>query len=260
MTVGPELELGIPEDLVDMIFQSLQPTPGLKETLFLWDLDDMFVTTRRLWERKKPKHLRRPVKPVGTSLIVAKETNEARIRAQKEAEAKELGESLIVQHAATPQLVRHALERDFVSTVACWNLELDWRGKGTITRSQFLGMMYRCGICGNLQKLWDDFTQNRGDEASMTFMDLDPDAQLFLNERRAELLQKYGTLRQAWSEGLSLQLLREQREVSYGQLQCTCATWNFDGKLLQDFTDACKEALPLLKDDKVLGSAQKSTQ
>lgn len=65
----------------------------------------------------------------------------------------------------------------------------------------------------------------QGDEASMTFMDLDRDAQLFLNarspdeaqrssgpwrvrrwsrfakERRAELLQKYGTLRKAWSEG-----------------------------------------------------------
>ena len=82
--------------------------------------------------------------------------------------------------------------RDFVSTVACWNLELDWRGKGerlrsseskwhcdalckyvyqfswfvmnihyfwrtrsvkprgTITRSQFLAMMYRCGICGKV--------------------------------------------------------------------------------------------------------------
>lgn len=42
-----------------------------------------------------------------------------------------------------PQLVRHALARcvfflsfqweiarDFVSTLACWTLELDWRGKG----------------------------------------------------------------------------------------------------------------------------------
>lgn len=224
-------ELEIPGDMVDMIFHSLQPTPGVKDILFLWDLDDMFVTTRRLWERKKPKHLRRPVKPVGTSLIVAKETNEARIRAQKEAEAKELGESLIVQHAATPQLVRHALERDFVSTVACWNLELDWRGKGTITRSQFLAMMYRCGICGNLQKLWDDFTQHRGDEASMSFMDLDPDAQAFLNDCRGELLKKYKTLTQAWHEG-----------VDPGHLEIVD---------LKDFTDACKDVLPLLKDDKV---------
>ena len=224
-------DLGIPEDKVEMLFQSLQPTPGLKDTLFLWDLDDMFVTSRRLWERKKPKHLRRSVKPVGTSLIVAKEANEARIQLQKEAEAKELGEALIVQHAATPQLVRHALERDFVSTVACWNLELDWRGKGTITHSQFLAMMYRCGICGNLQKLWDDFTQNRGDEASMSFMDLDRDAQEFLNECRGQLLQKYGTLRQAWHEG-----------IDPGNLEIVD---------IQDFTDACRDSLPLLKAKKV---------
>ncbi|CAK9058280.1 unnamed protein product, partial [Durusdinium trenchii] len=220
--------LGLPADFVEKLFVGLNPMPGQKDALFLWDLEDLFVTTRRLWERKRPKHLRRSVKPVGTSLIVAKEANEARLNAQKEAEIEEAGEKMITNHTVTPQLARHALARDFVSTVACWSSELDWRGKGNITRGQFLAVMYRCGICGNLQKLWNDFT---GDRGVMTFNDLDPTAQRFINECRGQLLSTYGTLGKAWHEGFDP-----------GDLGIVDIT---------DFTTACKSALPTLKANQV---------
>ncbi|CAJ1445303.1 unnamed protein product [Effrenium voratum] len=215
--------LDLPEDFVEKLFLGLHPTPGQKEALFLWDLEDMFVVTRRLWERKKPKDLRRPVKPVGTSLIVAKEANEARLRSQKEAEAAEAGEALVVNHSLSPQLVRAALERDFVSTVACWNTELDWRARGCVTRGNFLVLMYRCGVSGNLQKLWTDLT---GDRGLLRFDDLDPAAHKFLGDRRQQLLATYGNLSKAWHEGFDPDNLGIVDE--------------------QDFATACSRALPSL--------------
>eukprot|EP00439_Symbiodinium_sp_Y106_P075027 s1926_g14.t1 len=134
--------LGFPEDLVETLFLGLHPNPGQSDSLFLWDLEDMFVTTRRLWELKKPKSLRRPVLPVGTSLLVAAEVK------LKPEEADEEKVEDILKHELTPQLVREAMARDFVSTAACWVTELDWRGRGSVTSQQFFELMHRLGCAG----------------------------------------------------------------------------------------------------------------
>lgn len=65
----------------------------------------------------------------------------------------------------------------------------------------------------------------------MTFNDLDPTAQRFINECRGQLLSTYGTLGKAWHEGFDP-----------GDLGIVDIT---------DFTTACKSALPTLKANQV---------
>jgi len=214
--------LGFPEDLVETLFLGLHPNPGQSDSLFLWDLEDMFVTTRRLWELKKPKSLRRPVLPVGTSLLVAAEVK------LKPEEADEEKVEDILKHELTPQLVREAMARDFVSTAACWVTELDWRGRGSVTSQQFFELMHRLGCAGNLRKLWAELT---GDRGVLRFVDIDPKTQKLLEACRRELLQNHGTLMDAWYKGI------DPHDLGIVDLE--------------DFKTACERVLPTLKPKEV---------
>jgi len=224
-------ELGFPDELVEKLFLCLQPVPGVGETencetsankLFLWDLEKVFVTTRRIWERSKPRNQRRQVMPAGTSLVVAREAF-----LQKAAAAHELTQTTtkmgddetrrrgcqrydpetrvpsVLAHGLTPQLVRQAFIRDFVTTVNAWNTELDWRGVGFVTEGQLFPLLERLGLRGNVKKLWNELVPKPDDSTRgvLRFVDLDPEAQKMLTDVRTKMLADYGTLVNAWAKG-----------------------------------------------------------
>lgn len=104
----------------------------------------------------------------------------------------------VLAHGLTPQLVRQAFTRDFVTTVNAWNTELDWRGVGFVTEGQLFPLLERLGLRGNVKKLWSELVGKRG---VLRFVDLDPAAQKMLTDVRTKMLADYGTLVNAWAKG-----------------------------------------------------------
>jgi len=218
-------ELGFPEEQCKQLFTSLQPVAGERDILFLWDLEGIFVTTRRIWERSKPRNMRRQVKPSGTSLIVARE--ESLAAAERKA-AKNVPWANL-EHGLSPKLVRMAFARDHVSTVNAWNSELDWRGTGVVTWGTFLPFAEQCGLAGNVKKLWAELTGSKAtpdDRGVLTFEKLDPQALQLITDVRNHLLKQYGTLTKAWNEGFD-----------------PSAAGHLDE---QDFVGMCEKVLPSL--------------
>merc|ERR1719158_2527347 len=97
------------------------------------------------------------------------------------------------------QKLRQALRLSYGSTVAAWRTALDPKLIGGVSQGKFLLEAQNCDFSGNIKQLWEDLSCGR---SSVSFQEIDGEAAGVLSNFRKLLLDKYGSLLQAWEQGI----------------------------------------------------------
>mmetsp|Transcript_15023 Transcript_15023/g.39626 ORF Transcript_15023/g.39626 Transcript_15023/m.39626 type:complete len:722 (+) Transcript_15023:504-2669(+) len=185
------------------LFRCLQPTAG-KLLLTIWDLDPQSTCKRQHGEQtafstpKSPVSNTAPRKPFG---IAGDEYYKAHLKEaadkgtfpsnKKSQEAIKAGETLL------PNL-RYCLKMKHGTTVAAWRNAMDPKLSGSIAFGNFALALEDCNFSGNSRALWKVLA---GDRGVATFEGIDPKTLKMLERAREQLLDKFGTLSEAWLDG-----------------------------------------------------------
>eukprot|EP00931_Biecheleriopsis_adriatica_P007443 TRINITY_DN108721_c0_g1_i1.p1 TRINITY_DN108721_c0_g1~~TRINITY_DN108721_c0_g1_i1.p1 ORF type:complete len:1204 (+),score=286.18 TRINITY_DN108721_c0_g1_i1:87-3614(+) len=189
--------LGYPYD-PNKLFRCLQPNAG-KILLTIWDLDPECSRKRQRGDHaiiySEPKSLtahpqeRKPLWDANASTSSVR-TNSTAITSK----------SYHSYSGPTPQQqLKTALKVAYGSTVAAWRTQLDPHLQGTCGFGNFMLVMEDCAFAGPVKSLWDDL---RGESTTITFKDMDEDSARILDNFRSQLVEKFGSILQAWHEGL----------------------------------------------------------
>jgi len=93
------------------------------------------------------------------------------------------------------QQLHTALKRCFGSTVVAWRSAFDPQNHGTCGFGIFMKALEECAFSGKAKSLWEELS---GQRHFLTFHDLDCQAASLLESMREQLVDKFGSLMDAW--------------------------------------------------------------
>lgn len=93
------------------------------------------------------------------------------------------------------QQLHTALKRCFGSTVVAWRSAFDPQNHGTCGFGIFMKALEECAFSGKAKSLWEELS---GQRHFLTFHDLDCQAASLLDSMREQLVDKFGSLMDAW--------------------------------------------------------------
>merc|ERR1712048_1204209 len=119
----------------------------------------------------------------------------------------------MVEGVSALQLCKQAMKKKYGSTVAAWRASCDPEMTGSVSFGKLCLTLEDMMFQGNVKGLWKELTGNSA--AFATFQDVDPAAQLVLNDARDQLVARYGCLTKAWKEGLDTSRLARLDEAVF---------------------------------------------
>lgn len=114
-------------------------------------------------------------------------------------------------------------KRTYGTIIAAWRQCLDVDGNGKLTFNELCKALRRLGYAGDFTKLWQKYTgasDGGGGRGHIALKDIDPEADLIVNDFLLLLASQYGTLDDAWKLGFGKDPHETIDEVQLGEA-CT---------------------------------------
>eukprot|EP00439_Symbiodinium_sp_Y106_P045532 s4048_g5.t2 len=186
--------LGYAHD-AEKLYGCLQTSPG-KQLITIWDIDPACSRSRKRGLEAIIPSAPRPLSPTARG-------NEAHTFFLEDGSPSSRTRNVMSKTFHTfnsPPLVqqlRRCLRARWGSTVAGWRLSLDPQLHGSCGFGMFMKALEECAFGGKPRALWDELS---GEKNSITYMDLDEPAASLLNSFREQLVDRHGSIMDAWHE------------------------------------------------------------
>lgn len=155
-------------------------------------------------------HLGPPGTPLGPPVLLPREDAGADAEGAQDPRIKGVG------LRSTADLKRALLQR-FPSLLSAWRQALDLDGNGSLAFGEFTLALNRLGMHGDLKGIWEELDVNG--KGSIIFADFDKKTDAMMEEVRARLADRYGTLFRAWFEGIDT---TGNNNVTEGEFVAAC--------------------------------------
>lgn len=199
---------------VQKLFRCLQPVPG-RQLITIWDLDP--ECTRKK-QRGDKAFITKPKSPISTAdqrshsafeFVDSQRSTACRSSPTKTNNSIEASIEMLNQ-------LRRVLKNKYGSTAVAWKLALDPNFVGTTSFGRFNLILDDCAFKGNRKAIWQELLQKQPQKRThINFQDIDPDAQAMLDSARNLLLDRFGSLREAWRKGLDTEKIERLCEEEF---------------------------------------------
>eukprot|EP00930_Biecheleria_cincta_P057705 TRINITY_DN43596_c0_g1_i1.p1 TRINITY_DN43596_c0_g1~~TRINITY_DN43596_c0_g1_i1.p1 ORF type:complete len:1195 (-),score=263.57 TRINITY_DN43596_c0_g1_i1:29-3577(-) len=239
--------LGNPKKL----WKCLQPAPS-KQLITIWDLDPC---CNRKKQRGETVFITEP-KEVETKIELrasfGREGREAEKRENEKHSSSVMSSGTSVGGGGLTELqqLRNVLCKRYGSTIGAWRHALDPKLTGNTSWARFMMCADDCAFSGNLKGLWHEISRG---ETTATLKDVDGKSLECLTNFREELLSKFGSISEAWHDGIDKGKLSRLAEPDFSvnceQAGLTCKNWS---RLFQLFLSRLGQRSIGLEDLRVL--------
>lgn len=184
--------LGYAHD-AEKLYRCLQTSPG-KQLITIWDIDPVCSRSRKRGLEAIIPSAPRPLSPTARG-------NEAHTFFLEDGSPSSRNVMSKTFHTFnSPPLVqqlRRCLRARWGSTVSGWRLSLDPQLHGNCGFGMFMKALEECAFGGKPRALWDELS---GEKNFITYMDLDEPAASLLDSFREQVVDRHGSIMDAWHE------------------------------------------------------------